>query len=87
MYYKGAKAALVCYDITSYETFTKAKEWINELHEQASADIVIAMVGNKCDLNDQRKVKAEEVQDYCDSNGLENFEVSAKTGENINNVF
>ena len=43
-------------EIYYQESFIKAKEWISELHEQASADIVIAVVGNKIDLEENRKV-------------------------------
>lgn len=65
MYYKGSKAAIVVYDITSYvfnlnnpkETFRRAKDWIRELNENASANIVIALVGNKLDLEESRQVQ------------------------------
>lgn len=42
MYYRGAAAALVVYDITAHESFQGAKTWIEELQRQGSADIVIA---------------------------------------------
>lgn len=87
MYYKGAKAALVVYDITSYDTFKKAKEWVHELHQNAGPQIVIGFVGNKLDLEDKRQVTTQEAREYCEKNGLYHFEASAKTGENLSEVF
>ncbi len=37
----------------------RAKEWIEELNENAEPDIVVALVGNKCDLNDERQLQKE----------------------------
>jgi GTPase SAR1 family protein len=39
LYYRGAAAAAVVYDMTSTETFTKAKYWVSELQKSASGDI------------------------------------------------
>ncbi len=59
MYYKGSKAAIVVYDITNYESYKKAQQWIKELNENANPDIVIALVGNKMDVEDSRQVQFE----------------------------
>ena len=56
MYYRGAAAAIVVYDITDPESFEKMKGWVQELKRLASADIVIAIVGNKCDNVENREV-------------------------------
>lgn len=59
MYYKNAKAAIVVYDVTDKKTFQGAKNWIGELQEHASSEIVIALVGNKADLVDLKQVTTE----------------------------
>jgi len=87
MYYKGAKAAVVVYDITSYDTFRRAKEWINELHQNANTQIVIALVGNKVDLEENRKVSTQEAKEFAEKNGLFHFETSAKRGINLSELF
>uniref|UniRef100_A0A8D0B9T1 RAB5C, member RAS onco family n=1 Tax=Salvator merianae TaxID=96440 RepID=A0A8D0B9T1_SALMN len=56
MYYRGAQAAIVVYDITNMETFVRAKNWVKELQRQASSNIVIALAGNKADLASKRAV-------------------------------
>lgn len=59
-YYKGAKGALVVYDITQKESFLNVKKWINELRMNGDKDVIIVLVGNKCDLEDNRMVSIEE---------------------------
>uniref|UniRef100_A0A7S3YFV0 Uncharacterized protein n=1 Tax=Lotharella globosa TaxID=91324 RepID=A0A7S3YFV0_9EUKA len=87
MYYRGAAAALVVYDITDSDSFAGARTWIDELQRQGSADIVIGLAGNKLDLHSQRKVDAKEAKAYADENGCIFFETSAKTGANVQEIF
>lgn len=47
------------YDITQAQSIERAKEWIEELNENAEPGIVVALVGNKCDLKEQRQLKKE----------------------------
>ena len=58
MYYRNAAAAIVVYDITSEATFDVLQEWITELHRLGPPNIVLAIAGNKCDLEDKREVPA-----------------------------
>jgi len=87
MYYRGSQAAIVVYDITNPESFTRAKNWVKELHRQASANIVIALSGNKADLGNKRMVEYDEAQAYSEENGLLFMETSAKTAMNVNELF
>ena len=54
MYYRGAAAAIIVYDITRVNTFTTLKNWVEELRSQGPRDIAMAIAGNKSDLVDQR---------------------------------
>ncbi|CAO2645366.1 Ras-related protein Rab-5C [Lemmus lemmus] len=87
MYYRGAQAAIVVYDITNTDTFARAKNWVKELQRQASPNIVIALAGNKADLASKRAVEFQEAQAYADDNSLLFMETSAKTAMNVNEIF
>ncbi|OXA64589.1 ras-related protein Rab-5B [Folsomia candida] len=87
MYYRGAQAAIVVYDITNQETFARAKTWVKELQRQASPNIVIALAGNKSDLAAKRMVDHDEAYAYADENGLLFMETSAKTAMNVTDIF
>lgn len=86
MYYRGAQAAIVVYDVTNADTFARAKNWVKELFRQASPNIVIALAGNKADLSSKRVVDFEDASAYAEDNGLLFMETSAKTAQNVNEL-
>jgi len=59
MYYRGAQAAIVVYDITNADSFDRAKNWVKELQRQGNPNIVISLAANKVDLESKRAVSAE----------------------------
>lgn len=87
MYYRGAQAAIVVYDITNSDSFARAKNWVKELQRQGNPNIVIALAGNKVDLAPRRAVAIEDAQAYSDENGILFMETSAKTAANVNELF
>ncbi|XP_065007488.1 ras-related protein RHN1-like isoform X3 [Musa acuminata AAA Group] len=87
MYYRGAAAAIVVYDISSMDSFIRAKKWVQELQRQGNPYLIMALVANKVDLEAKRKVGSEEGLQYAQENGLFFMETSAKTAENINELF
>ncbi|KAI4377382.1 hypothetical protein MLD38_015018 [Melastoma candidum] len=87
MYYRGAAAAVVVYDITSMDSFQRAKKWVLELHRQGNPKIVMFLVANKADLAGKRQVDNEEGEQYARENGLSFLETSAKTAQNVNELF
>ncbi|KAI5961404.1 YPT52 [Candida pseudojiufengensis] len=92
MYYRNANAALCVYDITSSNSFKKAQDWIKELKKQAPEGIIIALVGNKSDLEENREVSQQEVEDYVNELKNDGFKInqsecSAKNGEGIIEIF
>lgn len=87
MYYRGAAAAIIVFDITSLDSFERAKKWVQELQKQGNPNLVMALAGNKADLEEKRKVTSEVARVYAEENGLFFMETSAKTALNVNDVF
>lgn len=87
MYYRGAHAAIVVYDITNANSFARAKDWVDELLTQAPPDIVVALAGNKLDLDDTRGIQTDIAAAYANENNLLFFETSAKTSANVTELF
>mmetsp|Transcript_18977 Transcript_18977/g.61156 ORF Transcript_18977/g.61156 Transcript_18977/m.61156 type:complete len:113 (-) Transcript_18977:902-1240(-) len=87
MYYRGAAAAIVVYDITNKESFNGAKSWVKELQRRGDPNVVIALAGNKADLQTKRRVSTEEAQEYAEENGILHMETSAKNATNVKDLF
>ncbi|XP_074958608.1 ras-related protein Rab-24 isoform X2 [Phalacrocorax aristotelis] len=90
IYYRGARAAVVCYDLTDSSSFQRAKFWVNEL-QNCEEGCRIYLCGTKSDLleEDRRKraVDFHDVQDYADEIKAELFETSSKTGQSVDELF
>ncbi|KAL1336898.1 hypothetical protein HN51_031329 [Arachis hypogaea] len=87
MYYRGADAAIVVYDITSMESFARAKKWVQQVQRHANPSLIMFLVANKADLGAERKVANEDGEEYAKENGLSFLETSAKTAQNVNKLF
>ncbi len=55
-YYKGGHGIIVVYDITDRNSFNNVTNWINEIKQQASPSVIRYLIGNKCDLEEEREV-------------------------------
>ena len=86
-YYKGAKGALLVYDITKRRTFENIDNWLIDLRTNGDKDILIMLIGNKSDLKDSREVSKDEAETKAEQYNIPFFETSAKNGDNIINSF
>ena len=86
-YYKGAKGALLVYDISRKSTFENIDNWLLDFKTNGDKDILIILIGNKSDLIDKREVSAEEAQTKAEQYNIAFLETSAKTGDNIVKAF
>ena len=87
-YYRGAAAIIICCDCTNKESFNNVKNWIEEIAKYTDENTVDKIVFmNKCDLSDERTIKKDEIEKFEKENGIKVLEVSANTGEGIDNAF
>jgi small GTP-binding protein len=86
-YYRGAIGALLLYDVSSALTFQSLSRWLQELRENADSNIVVMLVGNKCDLQELRAVSTEEGVGYAKSENLLFIETSALDATNVQESF
>ena len=86
-FYRNSSLAVLVYSIDNKESFNHIENWLNDLKSQANEDVRIFLVGNKADLEEERKVTKEEGEKYKLDYNLDLFmETSAKTGQNARNV-
>jgi small GTP-binding protein len=86
-YYRGAIGALVLYDVTAALTFQSLTRWLQELRENADPNIVVMLVGNKCDLHEQRAVSTDEGVGFAKTESLLFIETSAREATNVQESF
>ena len=83
-YVRGASLIFIIYDVSSVETFNNLGTWINFIKQVNTDNSMIILCGNKTDL--QRKVTSKEGRDLANKENMMFFEVSAKSGENVNKM-
>ena len=86
-YYKGAKGAMIVYDVTSKSTFDNVDKWCNELRMKGSNNINIIMIGNKTDLKDNIVITADMSQEKGKFLQIPVMETSALDSSNVKEAF
>lgn len=86
-YYRGAVGALLVYDITKKQSFENISRWLRELRDHADSNIVLMLVGNKCDLSHLRAVTPNDAQMFAEKEGLSFLETSALDAHNVEKAF
>ena len=85
-FFRNADGILFVYDITNNKSFEGIKVWIKEAEEIGDCFKRI-LIGNKLDMNDNRNVNKEDIEQFCLENNINYFETSAKNNINIKEVF
>ncbi|XP_047417505.1 ras-related protein Rab-19 isoform X2 [Sciurus carolinensis] len=87
-YYRSAHAAIIAYDLTRQSTFESVPHWIREIEKYGAANLVVMLIGNKCDMWEKRHVLFEDACTLAEKYGLlAVLETSAKESKNIDEVF
>ena len=87
MYIREAQIILLIYDISDRESFDSMPKWIQEVIDVKNTDSVLVLIGNKNDLEKDRKVTYEEGKKFAEENKFIFEEVSAKSGNNFETLF
>ena len=86
-YFVQANGFLIIYDISCKDSFEKVNFWYDQIKLNAPNNIKYILVGNKCDLEENREVKKEEGINLSKEYECNFFETSAKEGINVNEIF
>ncbi len=86
-YYKGSHGCLIVYDITNEKTFENVEKWLEQAKKEAGKDVSVILVGNKCDLEDARKITKEQGEEKAKTLNVPFFETSALSRVNIDEIF
>ncbi|QCE12509.1 Rab family [Vigna unguiculata] len=86
-YYRGAHGIIIVYDVTDEDSFNNVKQWLSEIDRYASDSVNKLLVGNKCDLADNRAVSYDTAKAFADEIGIPFMETSAKDATNVEQAF
>ena len=86
-YFKGAHGCFIVYDITKDQTFEKVEEWYQRVKENSNKDVSFILVGNKCDLENDRTITKEKGEEKAKNLNCPFFETSALSEVNIKEIF
>ena len=87
-FYRNSSLAIIVYAINSKDSFENIEMWLRELRTHSNPDAKVFLIGNKIDLENERKITREQGENFAKTNKLHLFlESSAKTGFNAKKVF
>ena len=88
MFFKDAAVTLLVYDITNKDSFIEIKDyWMDLVKENGPEQVIMYIVGNKCDLSEKEAVSEEEVRKYAQSQSISLWFTSAKDSTGIDELF
>jgi small GTP-binding protein len=85
---KGAHCVFLTYSVTREDSFLQVIDWVKEAKQNPNPDILLYLIGNQADLEEDRQVTKERAIEFQKNNNINAFfETSAKTGNNVEEVF
>lgn len=83
---KSCSVFILVFDLTKEKSFDRLNYWLNLIGESTSPKL-ICIVGNKADLQNERKIDFNRIKMFSERNNLKYIETSAKDNKNIEDVF
>ena len=78
---------ILMYDVTNEDSFNSVQDWVTQIKTYSWDNAQVILVGNKCDMEEERIVSSDRGKQLADQLGLEFFETSAKENVNVKYVF
>ena len=86
-FFGRADGFVLTYDISNRPSFDHVIGWMRDIKTRAPPDCDIVLCGNKCDLDNDRVVTHDEGKQLAEEYGVQFFETSALTGQNVEKMF
>ncbi|CAN0301070.1 unnamed protein product [Ectocarpus sp. 12 AP-2014] len=86
-YFRGAQGILLVYDVTDKKSFNSIRNWVAQIQQHADVAVNKILIGNKCDMDEDREVSREEGAQLAAEYGIQFFETSAKNDINVEKGF
>lgn len=86
-FFKGSDGILVVYSITDRNSFDCVNKWMTQIKSSSPSDVKVILVANKSDCISERVVSTDEGIQMAQQYGLPFFECSAKSGDNVPQIF
>ena len=90
LYLRGANVAVAGFSVASRTSFDDCHKWIDLAQKEISSSSVMVVVGSQIDIEDRREISTKEAREHFEVMNkppIPYFEVSAKTGEGVNEFF
>jgi len=86
-YFRGAQGILLVYDVTDRQSFTSIRNWVAQIQMHADVNVNKILIGNKCDMQDQRVVSTAEGDTLAKEYNIHFYETSAKQDISVDKSF
>ena len=86
-YFKNSNGVFLVFDLTKKETIKKLIMWMKDINDNISNDFITFLIGNKIDVKDRDITISEEAKQFANEKKINYYEVSAKTGSGVYNIF
>lgn len=86
-YYRGAMGILLVYDVTDEQSFQNIRNWVRNIEQHAAQNVDKVLIGNKCDMENDKVIDTARAQRLADEYRIKLFEASAKSNINVSEAF
>ena len=86
-YFKNSNGVFIVFDLTNKDTIKRLNVWMKDINDNITNDFFVFLIGNKVDIKDRDISISEEAKQFANNQKINYYEVSAKTGSGIYNVF